>query len=91
RMRTLGAPANRFHDVYRIVSNLGVFDFETPDQRMRLRSIHPGVEIDTLLESTDFDLVVPTGVEVTRTPTDEEIEIMNMLDPKGLRHLEVPE
>jgi acyl CoA:acetate/3-ketoacid CoA transferase beta subunit len=90
RMRTLGEPANRFHDVYRIVSNLGVFDFETPDKRMRLRSVHPGVEIETLLENTDFDLVVPTGVEVTRTPSDEEIGIMNMIDPKGLRHLEVP-
>jgi acyl CoA:acetate/3-ketoacid CoA transferase beta subunit len=90
RMRTLGEPANRFHDVYRIVSNLGVFDFETPDKRMRLRSVHPGVEIETLLENTDFDLVVPTGVEVTRTPSKEEIGIMDMLDPKGLRHLEVP-
>ncbi len=27
-------------------SNLGVFDFETPDHRMRLRSVHPGVTVD---------------------------------------------
>ena len=31
KMKTLGAPANRFHNVYRVVSNLGVFDFSTPD------------------------------------------------------------
>ena len=49
--KTLGAPGNRFHDVYRVVSNLGVFDFSTPDNRMRLVSIHPGVEIEQILEN----------------------------------------
>ena len=28
-------------EVRRVVSNLGVFDFETDDHRMRLRSVHP--------------------------------------------------
>ena len=35
--------ATRFHDIRRVVSNLGVFDFETPERTMRLRSHHPGV------------------------------------------------
>ena len=34
-------PSARWVDVRRVVSNLGVFDFETPDHRMRLRSVHP--------------------------------------------------
>ena len=38
---TLGAGGARFHEIRRVVSNLGVFDFETPDHRMRLRSRAP--------------------------------------------------
>ena len=32
-----------------MVSNLGVFDFETPDHAMRLRSVHPGVSVDEVV------------------------------------------
>ena len=41
--RRPGRGATRFHDIRRVVSNLGVFDFETPERTMRLRSFHPGV------------------------------------------------
>lgn len=37
-------PAYRFANVYRVVSNLGVFDFNGPDHQMRALSLHPGVE-----------------------------------------------
>jgi hypothetical protein len=39
--RRSGASASRFHEIRRVISNLGVFDFETPDHRMRLRSRAP--------------------------------------------------
>ena len=42
RAAALGPVASRFHEIRRVVTNLGVFDFETPDHRMRLRSVHPG-------------------------------------------------
>lgn len=35
-------PAFRFVNVYRVVSNLGVFDFGGPDHSMRAVSLHPG-------------------------------------------------
>ncbi len=38
RARALGPRASRFHDVHRVVTDKGVFDFETPDRTMRLRS-----------------------------------------------------
>ncbi len=37
-------PAYRFVNVYRVVSNLGVFDFNGPDHTMRAVSLHPGIE-----------------------------------------------
>ena len=43
RAAAAGPSATRFHEIRRVVSNLGVFDFATPDRVMRLRSVHPGV------------------------------------------------
>jgi acyl CoA:acetate/3-ketoacid CoA transferase beta subunit len=90
RMREVGAPGNRFHEVRRVVSNLGVFDFETPDNTMRLRSVHPGVTVDEIVEATAFELVIPDEVPESRVPTNDELELMDLIDPKGLRHKEVP-
>src|SRR5690606_35151989 len=89
RARELGTAA-RFHEIRRVVSNLGVFDFETPDHRMRLRSVHPGVTVDEVVAATGFELVVPDEVPESRLPTDAELEAMQRIDPTGLRHKEVP-
>ena len=42
RAAALGEQAARFHEIRFVVTNLAVLDFETPDHRMRLRSVHPG-------------------------------------------------
>jgi acyl CoA:acetate/3-ketoacid CoA transferase beta subunit len=85
-------PAARFVDVRRVVSNLGVFDFETPDRRMRLRSVHPGVDVDHVLGATGFELVVPADVPVSRLPTPEELRLIReVIDPEDAREREVPD
>lgn len=90
RMAEVGSPGNRFHDVHRVVSNLGVFSFETSDHAMKVESVHPGVTVDEIVENTAFELVVPDDVPESRVPTNEELEIMDIIDPNGLRHAEVP-
>jgi acyl CoA:acetate/3-ketoacid CoA transferase beta subunit len=90
RMADVGSPGNRFHDLHRVVSNLGVFSFDTPDNTMRLHSVHPGVTVDEIAEATAFDLTIPDDVPTTRVPTSDELELMDVIDPKGLRHAEVP-
>ena len=90
RAAQLGERAARFHEIRRVVSNLGVFDFETPNHSMRLRSVHPGVTVDEVVEATGFSLVVPAEVPVSRVPSDDELAIIDQLDPDGLRHREVP-
>lgn len=89
RAAQLGSVA-RFHEVRRVVSNLGTFDFDTPDRRMRLRSVHPGVTVDEVRDATGFELVVPDDVPSTRLPTPEELELLDLIDPEGARHREVP-
>ena len=81
--------AERFHEIRRVVSNLGVFDFETPDHSMRVRSVHPGVTVDEIVEATGFELNVPDDVPESRLPTDEELKVIESLDPDGLRLNEV--
>jgi acyl CoA:acetate/3-ketoacid CoA transferase beta subunit len=91
RAAALG-PAARFVDVRRVVSNLGVFDFETPDRRMRLRSVHPGVGVDDVVAATGFELVVPADVPESRLPTPEELRLIReAIDPEGAREREVPD
>ncbi len=90
RAAGLGPVAARFHEIRRVVSNLGVFDFDTSDHRMRLGSVHPGVSVDEVVAATGFELVVPDDVPESRVPTDAELEVIESLDPDGLRHHEVP-
>jgi acyl CoA:acetate/3-ketoacid CoA transferase beta subunit len=91
RAAAAGPSATRFHDVRLVVSNLGVFDFDTPDHAMRVRSVHPGVDIDEVVSATGFELVRPESVPVTPSPTAEELALIRtVLDPKGLRDKELP-
>jgi len=63
---------------------LAVFDFETPDNTMRLRSVHPGVSADDVQAAAGFDLTVSNPVPVTRAPTAEELRLIReVLDPRG--------
>jgi acyl CoA:acetate/3-ketoacid CoA transferase beta subunit len=89
--REAGPAASRFNDIHRIVSNLAVFDVRGPDDTVRLLSVHPGVTVDEVQQQTGFDLADGDDVTETRTPSMEElILIREVLDPKGLRHQEVP-
>ena len=86
RAAAAGAGATRFHDIRRVVSNLGVFDFETLDRTMRLRSYHPGTSVDEIVAATGFTLDIPDDVAETRLPTPQELDLLRtVLDPRSLR------
>jgi acyl CoA:acetate/3-ketoacid CoA transferase beta subunit len=90
RAAELGPVASRFHDIRRVVSNLGTFDFDTPDHSMQLRSVHPGVTVDEVVEATGFELVIPAEVPESRLPTDDELRLIReVIDPRDLRKTEV--
>ncbi|MEU4520553.1 CoA-transferase [Amycolatopsis sp. NPDC024027] len=85
-----GPSAEKYHDVYRVVSNLGVFDFATPDHSMRAVSLHPGVTRDEVTAASAFEVDLST-VETSRAPAAEELRLIReVLDPKSLRDKEVP-
>ncbi|MFH8404231.1 CoA-transferase subunit beta [Streptomyces sp. NPDC018019] len=92
RAAAAGPAATRYHRVREVVSNLGVFDFDTPDRTMRIRSLHPGVPLGEVSAATGFALRVPGGgVPETRAPDAAELRLIReVIDPRGLRDREVP-
>jgi acyl CoA:acetate/3-ketoacid CoA transferase beta subunit len=90
RAAAAGPAATRYHEIRRVVSDLGVFDFATPDHRMRLASIHPGVSVDEVMAATAFPLVVEGDIPETRRPTEEELRLIRtVIDPRATRSTEV--
>lgn len=80
----------RYHRIPRVVSDLGVFDFATPDRSMRLASLHPGVTLEQVREATSFELAVPDDLPRTRPPTAEELRLIReVIDPGNTRAREV--
>jgi len=79
-------------DMRRVVTNLCVLDFEGPDRSMRVRSVHPGVNVDEVKSNTGFELALPPdGVPETRMPADDELKLIREdLDPRSARDGEVP-
>ncbi|MEU0086213.1 CoA-transferase [Streptomyces sp. NPDC006274] len=91
RAAAAGPSATRHHRIPDVISDLGVFDFETRDRTMRLRSLHPGVTVEQVARATGFALTVPDDVPYTREPTAEELRLIrDVVDPEGLRDREVP-
>jgi acyl CoA:acetate/3-ketoacid CoA transferase beta subunit len=91
RARALGPGGARFHDLRRVISNLAVFDFATPDGSMRLASVHPGVSVDEVVEQTGFALGIDGDVPTTRLPSADELALIRgRIDPRGFANREVP-
>jgi hypothetical protein len=54
---------------------------------MRIRSVHPGVTVEQVVEATGFELAAPAGeVPETEAPTDDELRILREdVDPTAAR------
>jgi glutaconate CoA-transferase subunit B len=59
-----------------VVTPLCVMDFDDDSKRMRLKSLHPGVSIDDVVQNTGFELLIPPQVPVTRLPTAEQLHVL---------------
>jgi acyl CoA:acetate/3-ketoacid CoA transferase beta subunit len=91
RAASLPPSTRAMHEIRRVVTNLCTLDFDTPDHRMRLRSMHPGVSVDDVVASTGFELAIPEDVAASRLPTDDELRLIReVIDPTGEREKEVP-
>jgi acyl CoA:acetate/3-ketoacid CoA transferase beta subunit len=80
-----GVGNDRGGHVYRVVTNLCVLDFDGSTHAMRVVSVHPGVTLDEVVEQTGFPLVADDP-PVTRSPSEDELALIEKLDPTGARN-----
>jgi glutaconate CoA-transferase subunit B len=66
------------------ITPLAIMDFTDDEKRMRLKSVHPGVSVDEVVDNTGFELVIPDDVPTTPLPSAQEIKILRTrVDPEG--------
>jgi acyl CoA:acetate/3-ketoacid CoA transferase beta subunit len=71
-----------------LISDMGQFDFE--NGYMRLLSYHPGTTIEQIQARTGFELQIAPEATETPTPSAHEIHLIrNVIDPLGIRKLEL--
>ena len=73
-------PAYRFVNVFRVVTNLGVFDFNGPDHQMRAVSLHPGVEAEQVAREHLVRGARAGHGRDHRLPTGDELKLIQRGD-----------
>jgi len=70
-----------------VISNLAVMDFEPQSKKMRLKSLHPGVNVEEIRQATGFELVMPVGaIPETKPPSKAQVELIReVIDPDEMR------
>jgi glutaconate CoA-transferase subunit B len=68
---------------YRVITDMAVMDFEPLSKRMRVISLHPGSDIDSVLGACGFDLLVADELAHTPAPDAYELNILRTeVDPE---------
>ncbi|MHB8262452.1 MAG: CoA-transferase subunit beta [Acidimicrobiales bacterium] len=67
-----------------VVTPLCTMTFNPETLRMRLATLHPGVELPQVVEATGFELEIEEPVSFTPPPSSEQLDILRAMDPNGL-------
>lgn len=76
-----GLPAG---GMFKVVTDLAIMGFDHKTHEMTVETLHPGVSIEEVKDSTGFDIAVAPDVGVTKAPTPGELAILRDLDPERL-------
>jgi glutaconate CoA-transferase, subunit B len=76
-----GLPCGGCH---RVITELGIFDFDEKSRRMRILAVNPGASLEEIRDNTGFTLLVSEKLEATAPVTERELGILRELDPQGL-------
>ena len=69
-----------------VITNLAVF--KAGKEGLILKSVHPGVTVDEVIEYMSFKPYVEGEVPTTPAPTEDELDLIRQLDPDGVRFSE---
>lgn len=68
----------------KVISDLGLFDFDPETKIMRLKALHPDITIEDIKKATGFEFIIPDSIETTITPSEEDIRLLHeVIDPNG--------
>ncbi len=71
---------------YKIVTPLCIFKFDEKLDKLVVESVHPWISFDELQRNTGFEI---NDAMKTEEPTEEEIRIVEEIDPHGFRRIEL--
>ncbi|MHA1490460.1 MAG: CoA-transferase [Promethearchaeota archaeon] len=73
-----------------VITNLAYLTFDDESKKMKIGTIHPGIDVEEVEKSTGFELIIPEDLKETRPPSVKEIKFLReKVDPLGIRKLEV--
>ena len=58
------------------VTPLCIMDFSEEEKHLRLRSLHPGVQLNDVLRQTGFPLIVPAVIPTTELPSPAALQVL---------------
>jgi glutaconate CoA-transferase, subunit B len=70
--------------MFRVVTDLGLFGFDSVSRRMQLLALHPGVSASMVRDNTGFALLEAPALGVTVAPSERELAVLRQLDPDRL-------
>ena len=70
-----------------VITNLCVMQM-VERGKWKVLSLHKGVTAEEVTSQTGFPVDVPAGCPVTKPPTTQEVELIQQIDPQGIRMLD---
>ena len=69
---------------WKIITDKCIFNFNNEQREMQLESLHPGVELQEVLDNMGFVPRIPDQIKVTEAPTEEQVQaIRTVIDPNN--------
>ena len=72
-----------------VITDLCVMDWKGANHGLRLLSLHPGITVEQVVENTGFEVEIPASVPTTAAPTEEQMAIIRLMDPKDGRAYQI--
>jgi len=69
---------------YRVITQLGVYDFNETTKRLQLLVLHPGVTVQQVQEASEFEILIPDQMSTSPEPTAQQLHILREIDPRGM-------
>ena len=70
---------------YRVITQLAIYGFDEATKRLKLISLHPGIELNEVTENSAFDIVIPEKIETSPEPDELHLRLLRQeIDPAGI-------